>query len=874
MAARDVYRTLLALLPRAFRAEAELDLLAVFDDGYARARSRGPVAALRFWILIVCDLAVTAVAERLPLSRSHRVSVHGAWSGLAHDLRYAVRGLLRRPAWTALNAGTLAAGLAATVVATVLVRDVLLAPLPFSDSSRLVRMREISSDGRRWWPSFPNARDWRDENTVFTGVGIADIPRVRVVVVDGAALRVPVSRAGAGLFETLGVKLAAGRFFSRDENGAGGTPAAIVTDAFWRGALGSRPLDALHLEIGGTSYAIIGVLPASFRFLGDGAAWTSPADIWTPMERDADFGQRSSHGYHVVARLANGVTIERARTEMNALSVRLKAQHHEPTQADAVEIRPLLDFVVARAREPLQWLLYASLAVLLVSCLNLAGSILAQGLDQTRELSIRLALGASPLRLVRHLLVQSASLALPAVAAGLGLAMAALMAIRAAASATLPRLDEVSMDARTYALAALTALGTATLAGLLPACVLASRRFIERLRTRESSASAGSRRLWPALIAAQVTLSMLLLVGAGLLIRSFVAALNVDLGYDPSHVMAVDVSLPETAYAEPARRIAFYDRALERLRASHGISSAGLTSVLPHETSAMTAPTARDAADARSIFAGYRLVDDGYFAAAGIPEIRVDRQAFRAGGALIDRTLQRVIWHDRDPAGDRVENNFSDRAVTGFVVVCAVRDWDQDGETTGTVYVDFHSRPDAVGSMHVLVRYVGSEQAAVDAIRRAMASADPMVPVSIAPLQARVTSGLADRRFLTIVASAFGLIALLLASVGVYALVAFGVARSLRESAIRLALGAPPSTVRAGAVRTGLLPACFGIAAALAGSVWLGQTLRSQLFHVNAVDPLVLGIAAIAALAAACVAAAMPARRAARVDPAAILRID
>jgi putative ABC transport system permease protein len=339
-------------------------------------------------------------------------------------------------------------------------------------------------------------------------------------------------------------------------------------------------------------------------------------------------------------------------------------------------------------------------------------------------------------------------------------------------------------------------------------------------------------------------------------------------------VMTADISLPEVSYAQPERRIAFYDRTLDRLRATPGVIAAGLTSVLPHETSAMTAPTGRDVPGAKSIFGGYRLVDEGYFAAAGIPELRVDRKAFRAGGALIDRTLERVLWDGRDPGGDRVQNNFSDRVLTVTGVVGAVREWNQDGETTGTVYVNFHSRPAAIGAMHLLVRYEGGERVAVNAIRQAVANADPTVPVTIAPLEDRVTAALADRRFLTMAASMFGVIALVLASVGVYTLVAFGVARSLRESAIRMALGAPPSVVRAGAVRIGLLPACAGIGIALAGSLWLGRMLRSQLFHVSAVDPVVLAAASAAALAAATLAASLPARRAARVDPATILRME
>jgi hypothetical protein len=288
----------------------------------------------------------------------------------------------------------------------------------------------------------------------------------------------------------------------------------------------------------------------------------------------------------------------------------------------------------------------------------------------------------------------------------------------------------------------------------------------------------------------------------------------------------------------------------------------------------MTAPTSRDAASTRSIDGGYRLVDEGYFAAAGIPEYHVDPARFRAGGALVDRTLQRALWNGGNPEGTGVRNNFADGVLPVAGVVGAVREWNQDTDTTGAVYVDFHTRPALVGSMHLLVRYSGAEPAAVTAIRQALSSSDPMVPFSLGPLQERVTGDLADRRFLTIVAATFGAIALALASVGVYALVAFSVLRRLRESAIRLALGAPASAVRVGAMRIGLLPAAAGVLIATAASFWLGHAIRAQLFHVNPTDPLVLGTAAVAALAAAAIAAIAPAIRAARVDPATILRME
>jgi putative ABC transport system permease protein len=527
---------------------------------------------------------------------------------------------------------------------------------------------------------------------------------------------------------------------------------------------------------------------------------------------------------------------------------------------------------VARAREPIRWLFYASMAVLVVSCLNLAAAILAQGLNRTRELSIRLALGASRLLLVRNVIMEALALAVPAVVAGLALAAAALAVIRAEGAAALPRLDEAGLDATAALTAVAAALGTAVLAGLVPALALVSRGSMERLRTHGVAPASGHRRLWPAFIAVQVALSLLLLTGTGLLVRSFVKAIGLDLGYSAAHVLAVDVSLPADAYAAPARKAAYYDAALEHLRATPGLVAAGLTNVLPHETSAYTASTEREARGSQSLFSGYRLVDEGYFDALDIPSLRIDRAAFRAGGALIDRTLQHALWQDQAPEGDRFTNSFSDRVLTVAGVVGTVRELTQDADTTGAVYVDYHTRPAVLGSMHFVVRYAGSEAAAADAVRRAMAAVDPLVPVTIEPLRERATAVLGDRRFLLIVAAAFGAIALLLSAVGVHALVTFSVSRSRREAAIRLALGAAPSIVRAGVARRGLVPAAVGTALGLLGSIWLGQALHSQLFQVSGVDPLVLAGAAGATLAAAGGAALAPARRIARVAPAEALR--
>ena len=875
--AERTYRRLLGILPRRLRRDAEPDLLDVFRDAYARTAPAGRLALLGFWIRMTANLVAAALAERL----SSPVSIQGVFampspSRLVDEVRVAARRLVKRPAWTFGAAGTLALGLAASVVTIVLVRDILLRPLAFPHADRLVRLREIDEKGGCcWYPSFPNAADWRKEAQFFSGVGIADIPRVTPVLLDGTAVRVPVSRAARGFFETLGVRPIAGRFFTDDENRPGGAAVAVVSERFWRGALGSAEPGTATLTIGTSAYAVVGVLPRGFRFLGDGAVWTSPADVWTPMDRDTDLGSRTSHGYHVVARLRDGVTLARARVEMNQLAQTLLAQHKEPTQAHSIQMVPLQDLVVGKARGPLRLLLYGAAGVLLIACLNLAAAVLAMGIGRARELSVRLALGATRWTLARLLLVEAQTLALPGTLLGLVLAALAFQVIRATGGGALPRLDEVHLDAASFAIALALALVTATLAGLIPAAALSRSGVIDRLRTH--GATTGPRehqRVWTAFVVVQAALTVLLLAGTGLLVRSFVRALDVDLGYDAHQVLAVDVGLPPSSYEAPARKVAYYDAALAALRATPGIAAAGLTSVLPYETTAYTSGTHRDVPGAKSQFAGYRLVDPEYFDTLGIPRLRGDEPAFRAGGALVDRTLQRALWGEANPIGDRVQISFSDRVLTVSGIVGAIREWDQGGDEIGVVYVDYHQRPAALDTMHVVVRYTGPLSAAVNGVRAAMASADPLVPVTIEPLDSRATRSLGDRRLFVLLAGGFGVIALLLSAAGVHAMVAFAVARHRREAAIRLALGAQPRELRRRVVARGCVPAMAGVAAGLALSVPLGRLMQAQLFQVAPSDPVAIGAAACAVGTAAILATVLPAHRASRVDPATALRQD
>ena len=883
-----LYRCLLLILPSAMRREANDELLDTFNQEYQRARVRGRWSRALFWIRMAADLLAASAAEHRELWNVRRAArpphspsrlpimtqLTQSFTNVLSDSRLAFRRFAKMPGWTLVSVGTLALGLAASIVTGVLIRDLLWRPLPLTEPERLVRINEISANGGRWWPSFPNAADWREHARMFDGVGIADVPAVKPVLLDGQAFRVPVSRAARGLFETLGVRPTIGRLFTDEENRPGGSAVAIISHSFWRNEFASRPLDGLTIVMGRDRFTVVGVLPRAFRYLGDGMVWTDPADIWTPMERDTNLGSRTTHGYHVVARLRASTSLRQAQREMNQLAQQLKTQHKQPTQADSVQLLPLQDVVVRRARDPLRLLLYAAGAVLLVSCLNLAATILAQGLNRRRELSVRVALGATRTALARHLLVDTAVLSIPAGAAGLLLAALAFSLIRTVAPGTLPRLEEATIDAGAAGLAFLLSAATACLAGLIPALVLSRRTVVDRLRSHGAVAEPrDQRRLWTSFVVMQVTLTVVLLCGTGLLVRSFMAALAVDVGYDPRHVLAVDVALPDARYSEPDRRLAFYDAGLTALRSAPGVEAVGLTNALPHVTSVYTSGTNRDLPQPRWVLAGYRLVDPGYFEAIGITRLSGSERPL-ADGAVIDQRLQHQLWEGQNAIGDRVLNGFSDVPLTVSGIVKTVREWDQGGETTAAIYVDFHRRPQRIQSMHFVVRHHGDAASAIQTVRRALATIDPQVPVTIEPLEVRTAESLGGRRLMLVLSGGFAIVAVLLAASGVYAMVAFAVGRQVREAAIRLALGAHPASLRVRVLRQGCWPAVIGVTLGLVLAVPAGRAIRSQLFQVQPADPLVLAVAAAIIVCAAVIASVAPAVRASRVDPVTALRQD
>jgi putative ABC transport system permease protein len=862
------YRGMLRLLPQSFREESENELLEVFRAAYAGRR----VGRVRFWSRITADLLLTALAEAGSARGSGvRTRRDGrAGRGLGLDLAQSLRRLRQEPGHAAASTVALGVGLAAAGLVLTLVRGVLLTPLPFPDPDRLVRLIELDSGGGRFYPSFPNISDWRENARIFEGVAAADVPQVRTILHAGGAVRGRIGAVSRDFFRLLGVTTLVGRTFTPAENARGGPPVALVSEEFWRGTLGAQPLDGLSLAVGAETFAVVGVLPAGFRFLGDAGAW-STASVWLPLERD-DPGPRQSHGYHTVARLRPGITLADARAQMNQLALVLKQRHGEETQADQVQMTLLTDDVLRQTREPLQLLSGAALFVLLVTCFNLGAAVLGRGLARAREMAVRSSLGASRLQLVRHLLVESSVIAVPGAVLAVVLTYAGLAQLQRL-QLSIPRLDEVRVDGGAVVFTLALALLVTAAAGAFPALVLSARNPALRLRAHgATSPGREHRRLWMSFIAVQIALALALVCGTTLLTRSLQRLVRTDMGYDADRLIAVDVSLPETRYASPERRLAWYAAALGRIRALPGVEAAGLTGVLPDETTSRTATTLALRRTERTVYAGLRLVDPGYFRALGLTWMTgepLDPVVPRPALAVIDAGLARQLWNGDSPVGSQLWNSYLTDTLTVVGTVSSVREWNEL-RSAGAVYVDYRAHPDMILDMHFVVR--PATASVLRSVRTTLEQIDPLVPVTLEPLRQRIARTYAERRLLLLIAASFAATTLLLAALGVYGVVAWAVGRERRSVAIRLVLGAHPGRVVGSALSFGLLPTALGLAAGLVLTVPALWVIRSQLTGVAPLDPLSMLIGILVLAAGATLAAWLPARTLLRVDPRTVLR--
>jgi predicted permease len=822
-----------------------------------------------------------------------RDEMRGAWlRDFGRDLWVACRGLRRVPSFSIVTLLTLGLGIGAAAAMFTVVDGVLLRPLPYPQSDRIVQLFQIGEDGARGANvSEPNFLDWRDQTRSFGAMAaMAAFPQT--VVGAGEPQSVPVAAVSAQFFDVMLTRPAVGRGFRPDELRRGAPPVAIVGARFWQRWRGRRPLAVESITIGGVAHTVVGIMPEGFDF-------PQRAAIWTPREQGRESPSRTAHNFRVVARVAPGVAIDAASAELSRLSRALKVRYGGATRmSDAIAV-PVLEVLTAGSRPALRLLFAAALLLLLVACANASNLLVARAVARRREVAVQLAIGASVGRVTRQWLTETLVLAAGGAAIGMALAAGAVRLFVAIGPRIAPRLETVSISTSSLAFAGVAALAAAMVLGLLTAYGARTARIADAL-SEDDRTGAGSRRQMRGremLIVAQVALTMVLLAGAGLLARSFAQAMAVDPGFHVGDDLVLETSIQLAGDGADARRAALTDALVTRIRALPGVTHAGLVNDFPlgrgyfangtfiemtrpdeitrFEQFDPNAPQFRG----RTGEADFRLASSGYFEAMRIPLLRgrtFDDSDIpgRPHVAVVSRSLAEAQWPGRDPIGRVLQFGNMDGDLTGLRVVGVVgdiRELSPESLPGRVIYVNARQRTGAGSRFSVIARGPAAASLA-EPVRRIMRELLPESPYEISSVSAGLDRAVGSRRFNLWLIGAFAAAALGLAMLGVYGLVAYAVSQRSREMGIRVALGAEPSSLvrllLTHAARLTLLGSAIGLGLALLAS----SAISGMLYGVTAVDPGVLLSVAAIMLAAAMMASWLPARRILKQPPGLALR--
>jgi putative ABC transport system permease protein len=800
---------------------------------------------------------------------------------LVQDLRYALRALRQSPVFSLAAILTLALGLGANTAIFSLVNGVLLRSLPFADASRLVVVWGHHSTIGRETASLPDFLDWRADNAAFER--LAAISTTRYVVAGaGEPELVPGAMATADFFRTLGVAPALGRDFRNDEATHAGARVAILGYGYWQRRFGGRrDVIGTQLNLGRQSpYTVIGVAPREL-------SWEGPIDLWVPLITDSSQSRRGDY-LTVVGRLRPGVSLLRAQQDLAAVARHLEERYPDTNAGWSVELEPLRDAVVGAVRPALVVFMAAVGLVLLIACGNVANLLLARLAARQREIAVRAALGASRGRLLRQVLTESVVLAVLGGGLGVVLAMWGVQAFRLADPGVVPRVQEVGVDLRVLGFAAVLSLMSGLAFGIIPALRIFRQELHEGLRegSRSVAGGTGLGGLRGMLVLGQVTVAFVLLVGAGLLLRSFERLLAVDPGFRPDGVLTARVSLPRATHAEEARRLDLYQRLLARIEAAPRVRGAGYVSRAPlgdgapYEAFSIEGapPLPPDAVQDAELLAA----SPGYFSALEIPLVRGRRlTAADAPNApavvVVNQAAVRRYWQGRDPLGGRITfGDPNDTASTWLSVVGVVGDIRHDRLSDDPYPQIYTPVAQSAGfSMVLIARVTGDPMALAPTIRRSLAELDPGVPLSdVRTFSERVAGSVARPRLSAALLGIFAATALLLAGIGIYGVISYGVTQRTRELGIRIALGAGAERVQRMILTQGMMPVLGGIALGVFAALGLTRLLRSLLFGVAATDPTTFVAVTCFLLAVAVMASLVPARRAARSDPVTALRAE
>ncbi len=813
-------------------------------------------------------------------------------AGIFQDIRYAARQLRKAPGFAAVAVVTLALGIGANTAIFSVVNGVLLRPLAFKDADRLVRLWHVPP--QKSFPGIPtfsvspaNYLDWQSQNHVFEQMAVMGYYGFTMTGGDKPE-QVDASSVSAGFFSTLGVQPMIGRVPTPDEDKPGRSNVVVLSHRFWQDHFGSnRNIVGQNITLDGTSYLVSGVMPPSFRF-------PDFAQMWTPMAwTDQDKIIRGNHNYMVVARLRPGVDVKQAQAEMNTISSRLEQQYPADDKGWGAIVIPLHADMVSDVRPALLVLLGAVGFILLIACVNVTNLSLARIFARHKEIAIRTAMGASSMRIVRQIVSESVLLALLGGALGLTYAHFGIRLIMNFLANRLPASIEVGLDLKVLAFTAVISILTGVIAGILPALHLSRANVNQALKQglgRTDTDSSGNRTR-SILVVLEVSLSLVLLIGAGLMIRSFQMLHEVNPGFESHGVLTMTPAVSRKTFSQPLQQISFNDRVLERVRALPGVVSAGVIDDIPLGANGSDQPIAVEGRPvvpmAEQAEVDVRVISSGYISALQIPLLRgrdFDETdvAGRPPSTLISASLAKQFWPNENPIGKHITLTFfgTVREVVGVVGDVKSDGLDQD-RPPAMLYVPLGqlSAPTAGGwrsfSMTLVVRSSAKPASLVSAVSNAVHDVDRNIPVrNVLTMDELVTTSLSQQRFNLMLLGAFAVLALILAAIGIYSVLSYSVRRRVQEIGIRLALGARISDVLRMIVIEGMRPTLLGVTIGIVGALALGQVMSSLIYGVKPTDPLTFLAVAMVLAVVALSATIIPAYRAARVDPMVALRYE
>jgi putative ABC transport system permease protein len=802
---------------------------------------------------------------------------------LLRDIRYGMRMLIRKPGFTITALMTLALGIAVTTATFTVIDAVLLRKLPVTDPARVVvihnQLPKINLP--RTQVSAPQYVDYSLQTDAFESTAAITSRNFNLTGVS-IPERLQAGRVTASFFPTLGINPVAGRFFNPEEDRFGNERVVVLSSALWKRLFDSNNAVLNNpIQLNGDNYQLIGVAPEGIEEI------YPQVDLWIPMAfsaRELSEERRGSLAYTMVARLKRGTNISQAQSIMSGIARNMAGKL--PDDSFNIEVRSLTDEYVSDVRKPLFVLLCAVLAVLLISCGNVANLLLARASVRGHEIAVRVALGAGRSRIVRQLLTESLLIAILGGAFGMLLALWGTKPLLALAPSTLPRLNAVHLDIRILLFSFGISLVCGVIFGLVPALIASKTNLVTSLKESERTDSAGTtrQRLLRTFVVAEVAAALMLLISGGLLVRSFGKLLDVQPGFDPHNVITLRLSLPGTQYNTPAKLTAFYDSLLPRISGLPGVQHAAAAFQTPFtgggDNSIFAIRGRQENANDPPPHADYAFVSSDYFRSIGLPILKgrdFQLSDMRAGNsfapnsaAIVDEELAKRFWPNGDALGGGI--SWSREGPWATVVgICATAQLkDLTEESKGTFYL-----PSYFQSSTLVVRTSGDPRSLTPAIREQVLTVDKNQPVfDVKTMDERVATTLETRRFAVVLLGIFGVLALLLAAIGLYGVLAFAVSQRTREIGIHMALGAQARDVLSMVIKQGMSLVLFGVVLGVAGAYAVTRAMQSLLFEVSTTDPVTFALVPLLLAVVGFVACYIPARRATKVDPLVALRYE